>query len=168
GRRAERDVLQRASARRRPARRRVVVGLRHAPGVGELPRERMRARERDDGAPQAVLGGASGREEARGAARDAQVLDRGGVALGMVAVDKRFARLAGGDERELPAEVARVLDAVVAAARAERADDVRRVANEDRAADAKRVEQVVAVLVRADPDELELDVGAELRAQALP
>jgi hypothetical protein len=109
-----------------------------------------------------------GREEARGAARHAQVLDRGGVALGVVAVDERFARLAGGDERELPAEVARVLDAVVAAARAERADDVRRVANEDRAADAKRVEQVVAVLVRADPDELELDVGAELRAQALP
>ena len=95
-----------------------------------------------------------------------QVLDRRRVALGVVAVDQRLAGLAGEDEGELPAEVGGVLDAVVAAARAERADDVGGVADEERAADAKGVEQVVAVLVRADPDELELDVGAELLAQA--
>ena len=83
----------------------------------------------------------------------------------VVAVDERFAGLALRDQRELPAEVAGVLDAVVAAARAERADDVRGIADEERAAGAEGVEQVVAVLVRADPDELELDVGAELLAQ---
>jgi hypothetical protein len=44
---------------------------------------------------------------------------------------------------------------------------VRRVADEKGAADAEGLEQVVAVLVGADPDELELDVGAELGAQPL-
>ena len=77
-----------------PRRRRIGVGLRHAAGVGEAARERVRARERDDGAPHAVLGGAARREEARRAARHAQVLDRRGVALGVVAVEQRLAGLA--------------------------------------------------------------------------
>jgi len=34
-------------------------------------------------------------------------------------------------------------------------------------ADLEVIEQVVAVLVRADPDELELDVGAQLLAQSV-
>ena len=134
--------------------------------LASAARELVRAREGDDGAAQAVLGGAARREEARRPARHAQVLGRRRVALVVVAVDQRLAGLPLQDEGELPAEVGGVLDAVVAAARAERADDVRGIADEDRPADAEGVEQVVAVLVRADPDELELDVGAELLAQA--
>ena len=161
------DVLQRARAVGRPRRRRIGVGLRHPAGVGEAARELVRAREGDDGAAQAVLGGAARREEARRPARHAQVLDRRRVALVVVAVDQRLAGLGpAATSASFQPRLAGVLDAVVAAARAERADDVRGVADEDRAADAEGVEQVVAVLVRADPDELELDVGAELLAQA--
>ncbi len=162
---AQRQVLHRARAFGQLRRGRVVVGDRHAPGVHQRPRKRMARRQRHHGAAQRVLGRRARRQEACRSARHLQVLLRGGLALGVVAVEQRIAGLALRDQRELPAEVRRILDAAVAPARAERTHHMRRIADEEHAAMPEAVEQVVAVAVRPDPHELELHVRPELLAQ---
>ena len=144
---------------------RVGVGHRHAAGVDQRARKGVARGQGHDRAAQPVLGRRARRQEARGAARDLEVLRGGRAALGVVAVEQRIAGLALHDQRQLPAQVGRVLDAAVAAARAEGAHDVGRVADEEHAAVAEALEQVVAVAVGADPDELELHVRPELLAQ---
>ena len=57
-----------------------------------------------------------------------------GNPLGFVGVEQRRPRAAGDDEGQLPAEVVRVLEARVHALRADRAVDVRRVAQQEAAA----------------------------------
>jgi hypothetical protein len=106
-------------------------------------------------------------QEAGGAVGDQHVLQRRLVALLVVAVQQLGGRAALQHGGQLPGQVVGVGDAGVAAAGAERADHLGRIAHQEQAAVPHRVDAFAAVGVRADPDDLDLAVGAELARQAL-
>ena len=106
-----------------------------------------------------------GRDEVGAARRVADVLVGGRRALGVIAVEQALGRLARYDELELPRQVVDVLDAAVRAARAERRDQVRRVAGEERAAAAERAQAPALEGVDAGPLDVEARLLAQHRAQ---
>ncbi|CAB3927256.1 hypothetical protein LMG26858_05992 [Achromobacter anxifer] len=149
----------------RQRRRRVDGGHAQAAGVDHAGRDLVPWRQRDDGvAPQRGGAGRARIDEARGAARLADVLHRRVLALQAVAVEQGVARAALQQQRQLPAQVVGVLDAAVAAARAERRDQMRRVAREQHVAVAQAVQAFVAV----GPDAMPGDVEFHAFAQQVP
>ena len=80
-------------------------------------------------------------------------------ALGVVAVQQRLRRLAAQHRQQLPAQVVGVLHAAIAAARAERADLMRRIAQEQGAAVAEAFQTAAAERVDADPFQLEGNIA---------
>src|SRR3990172_1153027 len=163
-RKRDRDILYRPAGAGDGGRVGIRIRDRQPTGVDERARKRVLPSEADHRAAQQPLGGRKGREEAFGAGRDFEILPGGGVALGVVRVEQALRREALPDERQLPAEVERVLDAGVAAARAEGADDVCRVADEEHAPVAEVVEKGGAGRIGAHPHQPELAVP-EVRAQ---
>src|SRR5690606_19485580 len=77
-------------------------------------------------------------------------------ALLLIGGDQAFGRLAAEDHGELPDQVVGVLDAAIAAARAEGRDDVRAVAGEDHAAMHEAVDALALEGVDRHPVELEI------------
>src|SRR4029079_10198557 len=85
------------------------------------------------------------------ARRMADVLVRRLRTLGVVAVEQSLRRLAGEHQPELPRQVVRVLDAGVRAARAERRNQVRRIAGEQHAAATERAHAPALKRIDARP-----------------
>uniref|UniRef100_A0A0N4Z6B8 Phenol hydroxylase n=1 Tax=Parastrongyloides trichosuri TaxID=131310 RepID=A0A0N4Z6B8_PARTI len=109
---------------------------------------------------------ALGRDEVGGARGVQDVLVGRVLALGAVAVDQRFGRLARQHQLQLPRQVFGILHAAIGAARAEGRDAVGGVAGEHDAAVAELVHALAGKGVDADPFQLELRVGPEQRADA--
>ena len=162
-------VLHGAARRCAAGQRRGLVdhGRRQPSGVDQRARKRVGARQSEHRVAEQPLGRAGRRQEARGALGGADVVPRGRTALGVIAVEQRLGRPALQHQRKLPREVLGILDARVAAARAERAHHVRGIAGKQHPPGAETLQALAAVGVRPNPHQFVLDFSAELPAQPL-
>jgi hypothetical protein len=140
---------------------RINRGCRQLPGVDEPAQARQPQAATQDRVPPRAVERRRRRHEAHRRARDSEILARRRSPLALVGVEQRVGRGAGANERKLPGEVGRVLDARVHATRTEHGHQVRRVAGEKDPPDAEPACEPLVEAVGSQPDELVRGVADE-------
>ncbi len=138
---------------------------RQPPAVDQRACERKVARQRERGVAEDARGREPGRDEVGRAGRVQDIFARGGAALAAIGVEQAGRCLAFQNQRELPGEIVGIGHGRVAAARAERRDDVRGIAGEDRPAMDEPLHHAAGEGVDAGPLVLPAGVGTEDLAQ---
>ena len=171
----DRRIQQRCAGKQRRIPRITILGVecavavsrgqRQPPAVDQPARELVSPGQRQHGVAEHAAHVGLGRDEIGGPGGVEDVLVGRLAALVVIAREQRHGRFSLDDACQLPAEIVGILDAAVAATRAERRDLMRRVADEDHPVMDESLQPPALEGIDAHPFERERPFAAEHGAQ---